>query len=444
MTHRNLVVNAAQIAAVHGLDGDAVTLNHLPLYHPMHLNAAVYAGATQVLSPSPDPAAAIEAANRHGATHFYSLPVRLAHLAADPRLPGLRLDTVSAVFSGGSALLPAQARTLGAHFGIPVLQGYGLAETSPLTHGEPPARPGPGSVGPVVPGTDCRVVDVETRAPLPAGHNGEVQVRGPQLMRGYLGESAPAVDADGWFSTGDIGHQDEEAYLYLVDRIKDVFKYENWLVSPTEIEQVLITHPAVRDCAVVDHPEPFSGAVAHAFVVLDEAAGPPDPAELTAHVNDQVPYYQHIKYLDVVDRVPVPRTARYSAAHCAHALRTPTRRAGCTPARPTLLTPTRQETTRDHGDQPTHGPRRRRRLPEDPGRHHRAHEQSARLSQPLPLPFAQPPRGLRRDRPLGRRRVPPAGDEGHRVPGQGPRSRGPRHPEPDVFEILEEDAPRLG
>ncbi|BFO23231.1 hypothetical protein SHKM778_96190 (plasmid) [Streptomyces sp. KM77-8] len=112
LTHRNLVVNAAQIAAVHGLDGDAVTLNHLPLYHPMHLNAAVYAGATQVLSPSPDPAAAIEAANRHGATHFYSLPVRLAHLAADPRLPGLRLDTVSAVFSGGSALLPAQARTL--------------------------------------------------------------------------------------------------------------------------------------------------------------------------------------------------------------------------------------------------------------------------------------------------------------------------------------------
>ncbi|QFR97650.1 AMP-binding protein [Streptomyces tsukubensis] len=304
LTHRNLVVNAAQIASVHGLDGDAVTLNHLPLYHPMHLNAAVYAGATQVLSPSPDPAEAIEAANRHRATHYYSLPVRLAHLAADPRLPGLRLETVRAVLSGGSALMPAQARTLGAHFGVPVVQGYGLAETSPLTHGEPPARPRPGSVGPVVPGTDCRVVDMDRRTPLPAGQDGEIQVRGPQLMRGYLGATGPAVDADGWFSTGDVGHQDEDGYLYLVDRIKDVFKFENWLVSPTEIEQVLITHPAVRDCAVVDHPEPFSGAVAHAFVVLDEDARPPDPAELAAHVNDQVPYYQQIKFLDVVERVP--------------------------------------------------------------------------------------------------------------------------------------------
>ncbi|MFD9286728.1 class I adenylate-forming enzyme family protein [Streptomyces sp. NPDC060030] len=322
LTHRNLVVNAAQIAAVHGLDGDAVALNNLPLYHPMHLNAAVYAGATQVLSPSADPAEAIEAANRHRATHYYSLPVRLAHLAADPRLPGLRLETVRAVFSGGSALLPAQARTLGAHFGIPVVQGYGLAETSPLTHGEPPARPRPGSVGPVVPGTDCRVVDMDRRTPLPAGRDGEIQVRGPQLMRGYLGAVGPAVGADGWFSTGDIGHQDQDGYLYLVDRIKDVFKCENWLVSPTEIEQVLITHPAVRDCAVVDHPEPFSGAVAHAFVVLDEDAGPSDPAELTAHVNHQVPYYQQIKFLEVVERVPrspngkiLRRELRARAAH---------------------------------------------------------------------------------------------------------------------------------
>lgn len=134
LTHRNLVVNAGQIAAVHGLDSTSVTLNHLPLFHPMHLNSAVCAGATQVLAPDPDPALAVETANRQAATHFYSLPVRLAHLAADSRLPDLRLRTVGAVFSGGSALLPVPARTLADHFGIPVVQGYGLAETSPLTH----------------------------------------------------------------------------------------------------------------------------------------------------------------------------------------------------------------------------------------------------------------------------------------------------------------------
>ncbi|MET9297426.1 AMP-binding protein [Streptomyces sp. NPDC003077] len=307
LTHRNLVVNAAQIAAVHRLDSTSVTLNHLPLFHPMHLNSAVWAGATQVPVPDPDPAAAIEAANRHRASHFYSLPVRLAHLAADPRLPGLRLRTVGTVFSGGSALLPAPARKLADHFGIPVVQGYGLAETSPLTHCQRPSRPVPGSVGAVVPGTECRVVDIDTRAPLPAGRPGEVQVRGPQVMHGYLGSADPAVDADGWFSTGDVGYEDAAGNLFLTDRLKDVFKYENWVVSPTEIEQVLIGHPAVRDCAVVDHPDPYRGAVAHAFVVLaadTEGAARPAPADIAAHVARRLPYYQHLKYIDAVDDIP--------------------------------------------------------------------------------------------------------------------------------------------
>ncbi|MFJ9743413.1 AMP-binding protein [Streptomyces sp. NPDC101166] len=117
----------------------------------------------------PDAAIAVETANRHAATHFYSPPVRLAHLAADARLPDLRLRTVGAVFSGGSTLLPAPARTLADHFGIPVVQGYGLAETSPLTHCQRPSRPVPGSVGAVVPGTECRLVDIGTGAPVAAG-----------------------------------------------------------------------------------------------------------------------------------------------------------------------------------------------------------------------------------------------------------------------------------
>ncbi|WP_238862047.1 class I adenylate-forming enzyme family protein [Kitasatospora sp. A2-31] len=305
LTHRNLVTNAAQIAAVHGLDGDSVTVNHLPLFHPMHLNSAVHAAATQVLCPDSAPTAAVAAANRNRATHLYSLPVRLAALAADPGLGELRLDTVRAVLSGGSALLPAHARVLAEQFGVPVVQGYGLAETSPLTHCERPGDPRPGSVGRPVPGTDCRVVDVQTRAPLPAGERGEVQVRGPQLMAGYLNADGPATDADGWFSTGDIGYQAEDGHLFLVDRLKDVFKHENWLVSPTEIEEVLIRHPAVLDCAVVDHPEPATGAVAHAFVVLapDDGSGP-SLDELAAFVNGRLPYYQHIRYLDAVDRIP--------------------------------------------------------------------------------------------------------------------------------------------
>ncbi|WHT23332.1 AMP-binding protein [Crossiella sp. CA-258035] len=299
LSHRNLVVNAAQIAEAHELDEHAISLNHLPTYHPMHLNSAVHAGALQVLCTSPSSADAIDLANRNEATHYYSLPVRLARLAADPGLPDLRLRTVGRVLSGGSALPVPAARTLSEHFGIPVLQGYGLAETSPLTHVDSPQHPRIGSVGQPVSGTECRVTDLATGQPLPAGERGEVQVRGPQLMRGYLGE--PPLEPGAWFATGDVGRIDEDGYLFLVDRLKDVFKCDNWLVAPSEIEEVLLAVPGVADAAVVDAPDPFSGAVAHAFIVVRDGA---DPTAIQTSVNARMPYYQHIRDTTVVERIP--------------------------------------------------------------------------------------------------------------------------------------------
>ncbi|MFF4585007.1 class I adenylate-forming enzyme family protein [Streptomyces sp. NPDC001388] len=303
LSHRNLCVNAAQTAQAHGLDGTSVTLNHLPNYHPMHLNSAMCAGAEQVLCTSPDSADAIALANRHRATHYYSLPVRLARLAADPGLGGLALDTVRAVYSGGSALPVAAAEKLSGHFGIPVVQGYGLAETSPLVHCDLPQRSRPGSVGVVVAQTECRVVDVTTRAELGAGEVGEVLVRGPQVMTGYLDGPGP-VDADGWFATGDVGRVDEEGYLFLVDRLKDVFKHGNWLVSPTEIERVLLTHPQVADAVVVDGPDEFAGSVAHAYVVV---RGDVSCASVRDHVNERVAPFQRLRTVTAV--AAIPRTA---------------------------------------------------------------------------------------------------------------------------------------
>ncbi len=305
LSHRNLTVNAAQVAAAHGLVAGAVVVNHLPTYHLMHLNSAVHAGVTQVLAGGDDTPAALAAANEHGASRFYTLPVRLLRLAADPRLPQLRLDTVQAVMSGGSALPPVPAAALSQHFGIPVVQGYGLAETSPLTHGEPIDAPRTGSVGVCVPGTRCRIVDVESRAVLPAGERGEVQVRGPQVMRGYADPELPTgIDAEGWLSTGDIGYQDPDGYLFLVDRLKDVFKCDNWLVSPTEVEQVVSRHAEVAECVVVDHPHEHSGAVAHAFVVLAPGAGPDALDGITGFVNAQVPYYQRLHHITAVAAIP--------------------------------------------------------------------------------------------------------------------------------------------
>jgi long-chain acyl-CoA synthetase len=320
LSHRNLGVNAVQVARAHRLSRDSVSLNHLPTYHPMHLNSAVYAGATQVLCAEPDPVTSIEVSNRYRATHYYSLPVRLARLAADPRLADLRLETVTMIASGGSALPAAAAETLSRHFGVPVFQGYGLAETSPLVHSAGPDDPRPGSVGPPVVGTESRIVDVETCAVLAPGNRGEVQVRGPQVMRGYLFDTSSPVDADGWLSTGDVGYLDEAGHLYLVDRLKDVFKCDNWIVSPSEIEHVLARHPRVAECAVTDCPDEFSGAVAYAFVVpathgdahrgADGTSAAADlaaadlVAEIMAAVNCQVPYYKQIRHVSLVPKIP--------------------------------------------------------------------------------------------------------------------------------------------
>jgi long-chain acyl-CoA synthetase len=238
--------------------------------------------------------------------------VRLAQLAADDRLRGLRLDTVRAILSGGSALAPVAARALTEHFGVPVMQGYGLAETSPLTHCDQPPWPRYGSVGPPVAETECRIVDVTTRAVLPPGEQGEVQVRGPQVMLGYLNAEEPSpVDADGWLSTGDIGRVDQDGYLFLVDRIKDVFKYDNHLVAPAEIERVLAMHPGVADCVVVDTSDPLHGGVANALVVprSDDVTA----TELAEFVNQQVPPYQRLARVILtasIPRAPGGKTSR--------------------------------------------------------------------------------------------------------------------------------------
>ncbi|AZM94069.1 AMP-binding protein [Streptomyces sp. W1SF4] len=313
LTHRSLVANAAQTAVAHQLDAGSVVLNHLPLYPPMHLNSAVHAGACQVLCPDPDPLAALALACATGATHHYELPARLHRLAADDRLhgpdalPGVPAGPrLRAVLCGGSALTPDAARILGERLGVPVIQGYGLAEFSPLTHSQRPDRPVPGSVGPPVPGTECRVVHPETGVPLGPGDTGEVQVRGPQLMAGYLGESGPPVDADGWFSTGDVGRIGPDGDLFLVDRLGDVFLHDGELVSPSAVERVLVADPRVAECAVVGWPDAVHGSVTWAGVVLrdHEAAGAAVLEEIAARANTRLAPFERIRRVEAIDAVP--------------------------------------------------------------------------------------------------------------------------------------------
>lgn len=323
LTHRNVTVNAVQVADAHGLDETAVLLNYLPTFHPMHLTAGIYSRATHVLCASQDVGESIEVARAAGVTHYYSLPVRLARLAVDPRLAQFEVPTLRLIASGGSSLAPASATALSNHFGIPAIQGYGLAETSPLTHSDVPARWKPGSVGPPVADTECRIVEVTSRQVLASGEAGEVQVRGPQVMKGYLGDvGQTAIDAQGWFATGDVGYEDEDGYLFLVDRIKDVFKCDNWLVSPTEIERVVTQHPAIAECVVVGLPDEFRGAIPFAFVVLaDPEARPSIAGEALEEINPRLTYYQQITRFEVVQQIPRGPTGKVSRTKMAAAAR---------------------------------------------------------------------------------------------------------------------------
>lgn len=326
LSQRNVTANAAQVADALQIDAGSVCVISFPTYHPMHMNGTVIAAATQVLTADQDLKTAVQLAGQYRATHLFSLPAWLNRLASYAGPDDLRLDTVRFVGSGGSALSRAVAVELSGRFGVPVIQGYGLAETSPLTHLDSPQEPAPGSVGRTVADTECRIVDVERRVEVAAGEVGEIQLRGPQVMLGYVNHSEPAdIDADGWLSTADVGYIDADGRLFIVDRIKDVFKHDNEMVSPTEIESVLSAHPAVADCVVVDRPHEVHGGVAYAYVALREASGPGQLDEIVSWVNEQLPYFKHIWHAEAVPSIPrtpngkVPRRDLRGALHAQFA-----------------------------------------------------------------------------------------------------------------------------
>ncbi|MGW6390058.1 AMP-binding protein [Streptomyces sp. NPDC055103] len=263
LTHRNLLTGARQIGAAHGVGADAVVLNALPLYHPMHLNAAVTAGATQLLAAGRDPAGAVLLARERRATHFYALPVQLAGLAEHPEPGALALPDVRLVGTGGLPLPPATAHRLATSFGAPLVQGYGLTETAGLAHSAGAAGAPEGSVGPALPEAATRIVDLSTREPVTDGGLGEIEISGAHVALGYVSLDAqgrlavaPAAGPDGWFATGDAGRLSPEGDLYVLDRVVDLYHHEGALVSPGRVERRLAAHPAVRECAVLGLPAP--------------------------------------------------------------------------------------------------------------------------------------------------------------------------------------------
>ena len=314
LTQRNLVTNAFQfVEATHSTEQDVILI-FLPLYHIYGvalMTTAITSGATQVLLPRFDLTKVVETIVREGVTEAYVVPPVMLALANAPGLGPESFRTLRFLMSAAAPLAPEVGRRVSERLQVPVTQGYGMTEASPLTHmvAVERARASSDDVGVVAADTECRIVDLETgERALPPDEVGEVAIRGPQVMVGYWNapeETARAL-RNGWLYTGDVGYEDENGNLHIVDRKKEMIKYNAFSIAPAELEGVLLEHPAVLDCGVTGDSDPEAGEVPHGFVVLRPGADV-SPEELQRFVADRVAGYKQIRRIDLVEAIP--RTA---------------------------------------------------------------------------------------------------------------------------------------
>jgi long-chain acyl-CoA synthetase len=277
------------------------------------MNAPVVRGDTLVLHDRFDPGAYLADAERFRVTMLGGAPPLFGALLRHPDLATRDLSSVRSITSGGAPMPMEMIEGLRRRFGpdVVISEGYGLTEVTMVATQGPLARSGvrkPGTVGPPVFDTEIRIVDPAAAdvKPLPAGEPGEVCVRGPQVMAGYKDrpeETAAALVA-GWLRTGDIGTLDEDGYLSIVDRKKDMLLYKGYNVYPRELEELLHAQPGVVGAAVVGRPDPVAGELPVAFVVAP-GLGTPDAASLMEAVNAQVLPYKRLREVHLVDEIPV-------------------------------------------------------------------------------------------------------------------------------------------
>jgi len=316
LTHMNLVSNAVMCKEwLQPREGEEVVLTVLPLFHiygmTTSMNAPILFAGTMVLLPRFDPVAVLQAIHKYRVTVFCGAPTMYAMLLAHSDLKKYDLTSVRFCISGAAPLPPDVQKKFMEVTGGVLVEGYGLTESSPVTHTNPLDRTMKtvkiGSIGIPWPDTDAKIVDIETgEKELPPGEVGELIVRGPQVMKGYwkMPEETSAVLRDGWLYTGDVGKMDEDGYFYITDRKKDLIKYKGYSVYPRELEDVLYEHPAVKLCGVIGKPDPVAGEIPKAFVVLKEGATVTEE-ELMKFVNEKVAPYKAIRELEIRKELPL-------------------------------------------------------------------------------------------------------------------------------------------
>lgn len=317
LTHHNLTSNVDQFLKREGeLAGprpDDVVLVHLPLFHiygmNVLMNPCIAIGNLQIMMGRFEMDGFLSLIEQHGVTSLYTVPPVLVGLAQYPGVKDHDLSALRYMFIGAAPLSEELQTRVQDVMGVPVLQGYGMTETSPYTNVDfaESDRRRPGSVGPAASDTEQKIVDVETgKVELPPGQDGELLMRGPQVMKGYFDDpeaTAETLTEDGWLHTGDIARMDPDGYVWIVDRKKELIKYKGFQVPPAELEGLLLEHDGVADCAVIGKPDEESGEIPKAFVVRKDGASV-DDTDLMQFVAERVATFKQVREVEFVEAIP--------------------------------------------------------------------------------------------------------------------------------------------
>ena len=313
LTHYNLVSNAVYGAVLFPVTETDVSLSVLPLFHiygmTVTMNMPIAVGAEVVLLPSFHVEEVVKTIQKTKVSIFSGAPAMYIAINSKPDAGRFNLRSVRACMSGGSALPPAVRKKFMSLTGGNLVEGYGLSETSPVTHVNPLTKGvvKDGSIGPPFSATDARVVSLDDGArPLKVGEVGELAVKGPQVMKGYWRqeEETKAVLRDGWFLTGDIAKMDEDGYFYIVDRKKDMVNVGGFKVYPREVEDVLFEHPDIREAGVVGVPDEFSGEAVKAFVVLKDPSKKVSEEEVIEFCRKRLAKFKVPRKVEFVQELP--------------------------------------------------------------------------------------------------------------------------------------------
>jgi acyl-CoA synthetase (AMP-forming)/AMP-acid ligase II len=311
LTHRNLVANLCQYEPVRTIGEDDRVIAVLPFFHiygqTLVLNDALRRGATIVTMPRFDLAQFLAAIEHHRITACYVAPPVVLALAKHPLVDEHDLSSLRFITSGAAPLDAELQSVAERRVGCRIQQGYGLTEASPVTHhAHQDDANVHGTIGTLLPSTEARLVDAETGRDAADGQPGEIWVRGPQVMLGYLGDetaTASTLSHDGWLRTGDIAVVDEAGRFRIVDRLKELIKYKGYQVPPAELEGILLTHPQIADACVVPVRDEEAGEVPKAFVVAREGEHV-DPRDVMAYVAERVAPHMQVRACELIDAIP--------------------------------------------------------------------------------------------------------------------------------------------